>query len=552
MKIIKIFLILFRLICLIVRAIFSGISRWISPPSLAALHENQPFLKGGYAPAFEELKEVPLGQLEKIPDDFPPGMFVRNGSNPRWTPPRPYHWFDGDGHLHSVHFPPPSPSNSKKSPRAALYTNAFVRTARFLDEERAAGPLYFGLADVLSAERLLAVMFDQLLQKVGLRPRLRGKSVANTNVLFHSRKLLALVEADVPYVVHAPSLETLGTEDWEGRVAVFTAHPKIDARTGEMAGIMYRFDQAPYCQYYLVSAAGELQIMHDVDLPVPVMMHDMAITASRALLLDLPINFRIQRILSGRSPLSFEPASPSRVGLLPRVPESSTTEPLWFAISPCFIFHTVNAWDVDEDTVVLVACAMASVPFHLFETDFEGLPADALLRQLMQDARPVVRRYVFHLGSGTVEEMDLDARVSEFPRVPPALLGRQTRYFYASHFDHKQPSPLFEGVYKYDLAHNTEVGYCAFPEDTFGGEVTFVPKRGGSAAASTVAEDQEDDGYLLTFVTNEKTLQSALAIIDAVSMELVAMLPTPQRVPYGFHGNWVSQEEIDSQISKNE
>ncbi|MDP2439109.1 MAG: carotenoid oxygenase family protein, partial [archaeon] len=311
-----------RLLLLIVRALWAKLRDAMFPVSPSALHANQAFLKGGYAPVVDELAQVPLENGEGIPEDFPAGLFVRNGSNPRWTPRRPYHWFDGDGHLHAVHFLPENPADepSHGNQKRALYSNAFVRTTRFLDEEAAAGPLYFGLADVLSPERLLGVLADRALQAVGLRRRLLGRSVANTNVVFHHRRLLALVEADVPYVVLAPSLETVGTEDWEGRVEIYTAHPKIDARTGEMMGVMYRFDRAPHCQYYVVGPNGHLQIVHDIDLQTPVMMHDMAVSESHSLILDLPLNFRVERILYGRSPLAYQPASPSRVGLLPRRP----------------------------------------------------------------------------------------------------------------------------------------------------------------------------------------------------------------------------------------
>jgi len=68
----------------------------------------------------------------------------------------------------------------------------------------------------------------------------------------------------------------------------------------------------------------------------------------------------------------------------------------------------------------------------------------------------------------------------------------------------------------------------------------------------------EDDGWLLTYVFDEAQLNdegecradavSELWIIDATTMrEVVAKVKLPQRVPYGLHGTWFSEEEINSQ-----
>ena len=48
-------------------------------------------------------------------------MYVRNGSNPRHEPKGRYHWFDGDGMLHALHF----------EDGRAHYRNRWVRTEAF-------------------------------------------------------------------------------------------------------------------------------------------------------------------------------------------------------------------------------------------------------------------------------------------------------------------------------------------------------------------------------------------------------------------------------------
>ncbi|KAI9689129.1 MAG: hypothetical protein M1822_000867 [Bathelium mastoideum] len=87
------------------------------------------------------------------------------------------------------------------------------------------------------------------------------------------------------------------------------------------------------------------------------------------------------------------------------------------------------------------------------------------------------------------------------------------------------------------------------PPGWFAQEPRFVARKGG---------EREDDGFLLTYAFDEKQLgetgecgpdaRSELWVIDARDMQtLVCRIELPQRVPYGLHGNWFSEEEILSQ-----
>jgi carotenoid cleavage dioxygenase-like enzyme len=68
----------------------------------------------------------------------------------------------------------------------------------------------------------------------------------------------------------------------------------------------------------------------------------------------------------------------------------------------------------------------------------------------------------------------------------------------------------------------------------------------------------EDDGYLLFYAFDESQVEdsgvcradavSELWIIDAKNMrDIIAKIWLPQRVPYGLHGNWFTEEQIASQ-----
>jgi carotenoid cleavage dioxygenase len=64
------------------------------------------------------------------------------------------------------------------------------------------------------------------------------------------------------------------------------------------------------------------------------------------------------------------------------------------------------------------------------------------------------------------------------------------------------------------------------------GEAVFVPRHDAA---------DEDDGWLMTLVSRPETNTSALYVLHAqdISGEPQAVVELPQRVPAGFHGNWV-------------
>jgi carotenoid cleavage dioxygenase len=90
------------------------------------------------------------------------------------------------------------------------------------------------------------------------------------------------------------------------------------------------------------------------------------------------------------------------------------------------------------------------------------------------------------------------------------------------------------GVLKYDLANHTEAGYFAYG-DLHGGEALFVPKANAGS---------EDDGYLLDLLMGDD--DAALVVIDASTMEEVARLHLPQRVPFGVHARWLDIDKLEN------
>jgi carotenoid cleavage dioxygenase len=471
---------------------------------------TEPYLSGNYAPVREEVQYDDLQVIGELPAEMD-GMYVRTGPNPQFDPIGRYHWFDGDGMLHGVRV-----NNGKAS-----YRNRFVQSDGYKLEKREGKAIYYGIMDM---EKNFALN--------------RGfKNQGNTALVWHDGQLLTLMEGSSPHAIKVPGLETLGTYDYCGKlISSFTAHPKVDETTGEMMFFGYNPMAAPYVQYSLVSKDGELQFTRPIDVPRGIMMHDFAVTERYTIFMDLPLTFSVERAMKGGPVLAFERDLPARYGILPR--HGSNDDIKWFELPAHYVYHTSNAHEEGDD-IVLTACRLRSTnvlqpaeqPKHR-NGDVDGGYNDM--------AR--AHRWRFNLAEGTAKEEQLDDIPTDFPRVHEGLVGKQSRYSYMARFQKREDSdvpPAFEGFQKYD--HKTgAIETHLHGKKRYGGEGVFVPKDG--------ARD-EDDGWVVTYVYDEIEGTSEMTVVDAkqFSGAPIARVMIPSRVPYGFHGAWISADRIENQ-----
>ncbi len=447
--------------------------------SAAANTDSLPFhLRGNFAPVADEATLSDLRVEGAIPRELS-GLYVRNGPNPKSGVSG--HWFFGDGMLHGVRL---------EGGRARWFKNRYVRTRRL---------------ETPDAQRVSATgEFDRTL------------SAANTHVIGHAGKIWALEEQSFPYLLDR-DLNTTGHCDFGGKLtSAFTAHPKRCPTTGELLAFGYS-PFAPYFTYHRISKAGELLQTTPIDTRGPSMMHDFAITQSRALILDLPVVFDLNRVMAGSMPYQWSDSYGARVGIMPR---DASGPVRWFEIEPCFLFHTVNAWD-DGETVVLDGCRY-----------------DSLWREagsFASGGRQTVHRWTFDLAGGGVKEETLDDRATEFPRVADARVGQKHRFSYLTLATVTNPSsPQLDGLLKMDAVTGKTETHM-FGAHKKPGEPVFVPAAGAR---------NEADGYVVSYVHDEANASAELVILDAsrLSAPPIASVKIPRRIPYGFHGSWIANE----------
>ncbi len=450
-----------------------------------------PMMSGAYEPVHDELDVGDLTVHGEIPPALS-GSYLRNGGNPAFPPLGKFHIFDGDGMIHAMTF----------DEGRARYRNRWVESKGLLAERQAGKAIFGGLMEF--------VMPDQeTLDTVGVM-----KNTANTNVITHAGRIMALMEGAKPTQL-APDLSTIGEFDFGGKLeGPMTAHPRIDPDTGEMHFFGYS-PMAPYLRYHVVDSAGVLRHSAEIEIPNPVMMHDFVITERHVVFFDLPAVFDLNAMMTGGASITWQPEQGARIGVLPR--NGGNDDVQWYEIDPCYVFHFVNAWD-EGDAVVIDGCRSTRLM-----ANFGDDP-------LTEPCPPNLYRWRVEHGTATGEH--LDDRTVDFPRTADAVAGKPNRFGYTAFGAFGLEIAQFDSVVKYDLEQGTDTTWSYGPNAS-AGEAVFAPDPDGSA---------EDDGWLLNFATDLSTNTSEFVILDARDIEAgpVARIELPRRVPFGFHGNWMA------------
>lgn len=466
--------------------------------------EASPYLEGPYAPVAEEIAVDDLRVVTgAIPKDLS-GTFVRNGANPRFPPKGRYHWFDGDGMIHGVTI-----ASGKAS-----YRNKYVRTRALLAEIEAGKPLWTGILEPVDLKN----------------PHGPFKNTANTDLVFHAGKLLALWwQSGVPYQIRVEDLETCGEELFgKNHKAGISAHPKVDPRTNEMMFMAFGM-RAPYLSYGVIDAKGELAHFVPISsVPGPRYQHDIAITERFTILMDLPMYADPEMLKVGKSRVRFYRDRPARFGLIPRY--GSDADVRWFDAEACYVYHTINAWEEQnakgETEVVLVGCRIADPLMGDPQNPDLGFTIPSIGLQRLE---PYLHEWRMNLSTGKVSEKRLGDMLVEFPRMDNRRLGVPSRYSFNPKVAH-QPTVIFEGLAKHDFKQGTDVVH-AYPEGWSAGEAVVCPREGST---------EEDDAYVLSFAIEHATGKSELWIWSAKDFGApIARLAIPQRVPAGYHAWWV-------------
>lgn len=451
-------------------------------------------------------------ELEPLNGSAPfDGVLYRNGPGRQELFGIPYgHPFDGDGMISRYEFRDGS----------VRYRNRYVRTRELEAEERAGKPLFRSFGTNLPGG-LVRNLF-----------RLNFKNAANTSVIPHGGKLLALWEGGLPHSIDPNSLETLERYDYGGKLKnknsiidrtlapelPFSAHPKF------ADGFMYNFGMAvgvkPRLMLYRVDANGAMDEPVSLQLDQLSFVHDFVLTENHLVFFLPAVAFDIPRTLAGFStPVdSLQMLDrPTKVLVVGRRDFRVVHE---LYCDPGFIFHFVNGFEEDGRFTI--------DGFQLPELPDGDATRDIVEGRDRDFPRATLVRTEFSLNDARARQTEMFSVPGELPQIDPRFASRRHRYVFAATTPKERRDPFLTGVGCFDLETGTE-RVRSFGRDLIG-EPVFVPRG-----------EAEGDGWLLTVAHSADEGRAELRILDAQSLEDVAHFAVPHSVPPGFHGCFIAE-----------
>ena len=492
-----------------------------------AYNRNSPYNSPGFKPVHTLCSNAVLQVSGKIPDDLE-GVYLRNGTNLQFEQTNGrYHMFNGAGMLHQLQI----------AAGKASYSNTYIKTPRYEIEDAMGQDQYLHFGDLAGGGKagLVRMAVAALRQRLGVLPALEAleSGSSTTAVQYHHGKLYCLQETGYPFALNTRVEDGHLILDGEGRWDTFdgkldspyTAHPKIDPATGDWYTFSTQFSSGRL--YHSVLRQGKLEQHSVIDQQKPALafLHDYYLTDHYLVFPDLSLRFNPKDMFGPeKSPMVFNADYKMRWGVIKR--DHQPGDPVrWFTTDqPGHLWHVVNGWEETRDD--------GGTDIVLFAPVFRSYPSNLPIHN-PQEPHAKFNKWRLNLDSGQVtEDRVLLDHFYERPSFNTAYIGRQNRYAYL--LDEEKEGMMARGVLKYDMVDEREIAYFDYGE-FYGGEALFVPRTNASS---------EDDGYLLELLMMAD--RAELLIIDAATMQEMARLHLPQRVPFGVHSCWLNQEKVAS------
>ena len=463
----------------------------------------------------QELTNIELKILKgKIPFDLK-GTFYRNGPGQierggKWV----HHPFDGDGMIAAMSF-----ENG-----VVRFSNRFIRTKPWLEEEKAQKFLYRGVFGTQKPGGAIANAFD-----------IRLKNIANTNVIKFGDQLLALWEASSPHALDPKTLETHGISNLNGvlqKEEAFSAHPRFDpGHHGSLKMVTFGVDTGPKSTLRLMEfetegpKAGTLISDRKDTFSGFAFLHDFAITPNWAIFLQNAINFNPIPFILGQKGaaqcLSAKLAGTAKFWIIPRDSGKFAGEkPIIIDAPNGFVFHHLNAFEKNQNIILE----------SIFYKDFPSIGPNQDFREINFDLIPegILKRCQINIEEKNCELKSLSKQCCEFAMVNPRYEGLPAKFCWMATAEKKTGNGPLQAIKKLDLKNGTECFWSAAPRG-FVNEPLMIPNPNSNI---------EDDGWIIVLIWNGKRIGTDLVILKSKDLTEEAVIELPIPITYGLHGHW--------------
>ncbi|MEL6239581.1 MAG: carotenoid oxygenase family protein, partial [Pseudomonadota bacterium] len=224
---------------------------------------------------------------------------------------------------------------------------------------------------------------------------------------------------------------------------------------------------------------------------------------------------------------------PTRFALIPR--HGQPEDIRWFEAAPTYVLHWTNAYETtgpDGDEVILEGYYQDKPMPDPIEEAGEYSHMMAYVDEHSFQCR--FHRWRFNLKTGETKEERLSDRIVEFGMINPDYLMKPNRFTWST--TSKPGWFLFNGYVRHNTGGGSDQVYT-LPDGVYASESPVVPRKGAKS---------EDDAYLVTFLIDENTQSSQLAIFDAsdIIRGPICRASLPHKISSGVHSAWVEHDQL--------
>jgi len=380
------------------------------------------------------------------------------------------------------------------------------------------------------------------------------RTVANTTPVWHAGRLFMTKEDGLGHEINPHTLETVGKWTYGGALKseTFTAHPRVDAETGELFFFGYEADGlcTPDVAYCIADKDGNLVSEQWFQQPYLSTIHDFVITEKYAVFPIFPTLADLDRLKQGGAHWAHRQDLESWVGIMPRY--GKVEEMKWIK-GPTGVsaFHEVNAYD-DGDLVHIDLCLTSTNAFS-FMREAGGINIP------QQEIQGALTRWTIDMSKDepTLEEKPIGPP-GDLPRLADADQGRPYRATWYLSMNPQGGPPMPGGPVgaNFNALIRFEPG---------NGRVELMGVPPGAAISEPVhiaSREPGHEGWLLSVIDMPNhpdpsqqipgDYSSEVWVIDAgnVAAGPIAKVKTGLALRSQVHGAWVSRERMNNSALK--